>query len=178
MKHLYIRKGNSTDTLDIIILGEESELGSRDNSGYKPNKGSTFEALKKDPYTGAVGLTYIHATPNIILNTNLYQTDHDVHNFVKTYCKDLVDWDGESNEGRVRSREAFIAKGETQKVCNELYKRIETEVHGGIPCRHIFVKRLLKVIWFIIKIPFKVLWFILCLLFGKKKRKRRKGKRR
>lgn len=176
MKQLYIRKGKSSDTLDIIILGEEAELGSRDNSGYRPNKGSTFEALKKDPYTGAVGLTYIHATPNIDLDTSYYQTDHDVHEFVKKYCRDIVKWDGETNEGLVRSREAFLPKCDTQKVCNELYKRIETEIHGGVPCRHIFIKRCFKVLGFIISLPFRILWFMLKLLFGKKKRRRRRHK--
>lgn len=180
MKQLYIRKGNGIDTQGIIIIGEEAELGSRDNSGYRPSKGAIFEALKRDPYTGADGLTYIHATPNINLDTNQYQSDHDVHTFVKKYCSDIVKWDGETNEGRVRSREAFIAKDDTQTVCNELYKRIETEIHGGIPCRHIFIKRLFKIIGFIISIPFRIIWFVLGSLLGfrKKKRRHRRHKRR
>lgn len=174
-KQLYIRKGNSLDTKDIIIIGEEQELGSRDISGYRPSKGSSFEPLvKTDKFSGNTNLTYVHATYNINLDTSKYSRDYDVHKFVKEMCSDLVKWDGETNEGRVRSREAFISKKDTQSVCNELYRRIETEIHGGVPCHHIFIKRFFKVIGFIILIPFKILWFILKLIFCKKKRRRRK----
>lgn len=48
MKQLYLRQGNSKDTQDILIIGEESELGGRD-SAYKPNKGTRFKGLKKRP---------------------------------------------------------------------------------------------------------------------------------
>ena len=174
-KQLYIRKGNSLDTLDIIIIGEEQELGSRDISGYRPSKGSSFEPLvKTDKFSGNTNLTYVHATYNINLNTSKYSRDYDVHKFVKEMCSDLVKWDGETNEGRVRSREAFISKKDTQSVCDELYRRIETEIHGGVPCHHIFIKRLFKVIGFIISLPFKILWFILKLIFCKKKHRRRR----
>lgn len=174
-KQLYIRKGNSSDTSDIIIIGEEQELGSRDISGYRPNKGSSFEPLvKADKFSGNTNLTYVHATYNIDLDTSKYSRDYDVHKFVKEMCTDLVKWDGETNEGRVRSREAFISKKDTQSVCDELYRRIETEIHGGVPCHHIFIKRFFKVIGFIILIPFKILLFILKLIFCKKKRRRRR----
>lgn len=174
-KQLYIRKGNSLDTVDIIIIGEEQELGSRDISGYRPSKGSSFEPLvKTDKFSGNTNLTYVHATYNINLNTSKYSRDYDVHKFVKEMCSDLVKWDGETNEGRVRSREAFISKKVTQSVCNELYRRIETEIHGGVPCHHIFIKRFFKVIGFIISLPFKILWFILKLIFCKKKHRRRR----
>lgn len=174
-KQLYIRKGNSLDTVDIIIIGEEQELGSRDISGYRPSKGSSFEPLvKTDKFSGNTNLTYVHATYNINLNTSKYSRDYDVHKFVKEMCSDLVKWDGETNEGRVRSREAFISKKDTQSVCDELYRRIETEIHGGVPCHHIFIKRLFKVIGFIISLPFKILWFILKLIFCKKKHRRRR----
>lgn len=176
MKQLYIRKGNSSETKDIIIIGEESELGGRDLTGYKPSKGSSFEPLiKKDHYTGRTNLTYVHATPNIKLNTTKYSRDYNVHQFVKEYCTDLVTWDGETNTGRVRSREAFIVRsGNTQYVCDKLWERIEKEIHGGIPCRHIFIKRLFRFIFFVISIPFRIVWFILKLFFGKKKRRRHK----
>ena len=85
MKQLYIRKGNSLETQDIIIIGEEQSLGSRD-AAYKPNKGSVFVPLKPDYYSGATSLTYIHATNNILLNTKKYDRDYDVHEFVKKYC--------------------------------------------------------------------------------------------
>lgn len=174
-KQLYIRKGNSTDTKDIVIIGEESELGGRDLNGYRPNKGSSFEPLvKTDKFSGNTNLTYVHATYNIDLDTSRYSRDYDVHKFVKEMCSDLVKWDGETNEGRVRSREAFISKKDTQSVCDELYRRIETEVHGGVPCHHVFVKRFFKVIGFIILLPFKILFFILKVLFGKKRRSRRR----
>lgn len=174
-KQLYIRKGNSLDTVDIIIIGEEQELGSRDISGYRPSKGSSFEPLvKTDKFSGNTNLTYVHATYNINLNTSKYSRDYDVHKFVKEMCSDLVKWDGETNEGRVRSREAFISKKDTQSVCDELYRRIKTEIHGGVPCHHIFIKRLFKVIGFIISLPFKILWFILKLIFCKKKHRRRR----
>lgn len=174
-KQLYIRKGNSLDTVDIIIIGEEQELGSRDISGYRPSKGSSFEPLvKTDKFSGNNNLTYVHATYNIDLDTSKYSRDYDVHKFVKEMCSDLVKWDGETNEGRVRSREAFISKKDTQSVCNELYRRIETEIHGGVPCHHIFIKRFFKVIGFIISLPFKILWFILKLIFCKKKHSRRR----
>ena len=173
-KQLYIRKGNSSDTSDIIIIGEEQELGSRDISGYRPSKGSSFEPIvKADKFSGNTNLTYVHATYNINLDTSKYSRDYDVHKFVKEMCSDLVKWDGEANEGRVRSREAFISKKDTQSVCDELYRRIETEIHGGVPCHHIFIKRLFKVIWFIILIPFKILLFILKLIFCKKRRRKR-----
>ena len=174
-EQLYRGKGNSLDTKDIIIIGEEQELGSRDISGYRPSKGSSFEPLvKTDKFSGNTNLTYVHATYNINLDTSKYSRDYDVHKFVKEMCSDLVKWDGETNEGRVRSREAFISKKDTQSVCNELYRRIETEIHGGVPCHHIFIKRFFKVIGFIILIPFKILWFILKLIFCKKKHRRRR----
>ena len=175
MKQLYIRKGNSEETKDIIIIGDEQEMGGRDLNGYRPSKGTPFEPIvKKDPFSGNTGLTYIHATYNINLDTAAYTRDYDVHSFVRNMCDDIVKWDGETNAGRVRSREAFIAKGDTQKVCNELYKRIETEIHGGVPCHHIFIKRFFKVIGLIISIPFRIIWFILKLLFGKRKHHRRR----
>lgn len=175
-KQLYIRKGNSTDTRNIIIIGEEQEMGSRDLNGYRPNKGSSFEPLiKTDKFSGNKNLTYVHATYNINLDTASYSRDYDVHKFVKEMCSDIVKWDGETNEGLVRSREAFISKSkDTQAVCDELYKRIETEVHGGVPCHHIFIKRLFKVFGFIISIPFRIVWFILKVLFGKKHHRRRR----
>lgn len=176
MKQLYIRKGNSQDTRRIIIIGEEASLGSRDNSGYKPSKGAVFEPLEVDYFTKAEGLTYIHATPNIMLDTKKYSTDHDVHKFVKEYCKDIVTWDGETNEGLVRSREAFIVnpKYSVGAVTNALYKRIETEIHGGKACRHIRRMKFWRVVGFILSIPFRIIWWILKLLFGKKKKRRRR----
>lgn len=132
MKELYIRAGNSKDTQRVIIIGEEDSLGSRDNSGYKPSKGQLFESIiEVDPYTGSKDLTYVHVTPNIKLDMPNYSRDYDVHDFVKRRCKDLVKWDGEADEGLVRSREAFIVKDglDVDKVAHELYNRIEKEVH-------------------------------------------------
>jgi hypothetical protein len=132
MKELYIRAGNSSDTKRVLIIGEEDILGARDNSGYKPSKGQIFESLIEiDPYSGGKDLTYVHVTPNIKLDTNLYSRDYDVHKFIKRSCKDLVKWDGEADEGLVRSREAFIVKDglDVDKVAKELYNRIEKEIH-------------------------------------------------
>lgn len=132
MKELYIRAGNSKETQRVLIIGEEDLLGSRDNTGYKPSKGQIFESLIKiDPYSGGEDLTYVHVTPNIPLDTQLYSRDYDAHQFIKRRCKDLVTWDGEANEGLVRSREAFIVKDglDVDKVAKELYKRLEKEIH-------------------------------------------------
>lgn len=132
MKQLYIRIGNSADTQRVIIIGEEDSLGSRDGSGYKPSKGQIFESITKvDPYTGSEDLTYIHATPNINLDTALYTRDYDAHEYIKRTCKDIVTWDGEADDGLVRSREAFIVKDglEPEAVARELYMRLEKEIH-------------------------------------------------
>lgn len=177
-KQLYIRKGNSKDTQDIIIIGEEQEMGSRDLSGYKPSKGSIFKPIIKiDKFSGNKNLTYVHATNNINLDVPGYVRDYNVHEFIKSKCTDLVKWDGETNEGRVRSREAFISKkSDTQSVCDELYCRIENELHGKVPVHHVFLKGLFKIIWFILLLPFRILLW----LFGfypKKKRKRVTRKR-
>lgn len=132
MKELYIRVGNSEETKRVIIVGEEEMLGARDNSGYKPSKGQLFESIIEiDPYSGGKDLTYVHATPNIKLDTALYPHDHEAHTFIKQRCKDLVLWDGETDEGLVRSREAFIVKEglDVDRVAQELYKRLEKEIH-------------------------------------------------
>lgn len=174
MKELYIRKGNSISTKNIIIIGEESFLGGRDIA-YKPNKGSVFKPLeKKDKYSGGSGLTYVHAVPNISLDTYKYQRDYDVHRFVKEYCTGLVEWDGETNQGYVRSREAFVSKKkDIQKVCNELYKRIEIEVHGKVPQRCVVVRNLFKAFWWVLKFPFRAAYYILVILFGTRKMRRK-----
>lgn len=173
MKQLYIRKGNSWETQDIIIIGEEQSMGSRD-SAYKPNKGSIFTPLKVDKYSGAKCLTYIHATDNILLNTKKYDRDYDVHEFVKKYCKDLVKWDGEADEGKVRSREAFICvSNDTQKTCEELYNRIQLEIHGNIPRKPNFLFRFIGGIFrFIINI-FSILFTGETIQKKKKRRRRR-----
>lgn len=167
MKQLYLRQGNSKETQDILIIGEESELGGRD-SAYKPNKGTRFKGLKKDPYTKKENLTYIHSTPNINLDTEKYSRDYEVHKFIKEYCKDLVVWDGEANEGRVNSREAFIIKKDIQKTIKELYYRIEDEIHG----KHkvIFRKKLSKLFLNTLLFPFRLLISLLVLILFKKKK--------
>lgn len=169
MKQLYLRQGNSKETQDILIIGEESELGGRDNA-YKPNKGTSFKGLRKDPYTKKENLTYIHSTSNIKLDTEKYNRDYEVHKFIKEYCKDLVVWDGEANEGRVNSREAFIIKDKEniQKTIKELYYRIEDEIHG----KHklIFKKKLQKLLLSIFLFPFRLIISLLILIFLKKKK--------
>lgn len=130
LKQLYIRKGNSKENKNILIIGEEAKLGSRD-SAYC-TKGTVLNVWnKKDPYTGTEGCSYIHACKNILLDSKQYPNDHAVHKYVKTYCKDLVTWDGESNTGLTNSREAFIVKGprSVNKVVRLLRKRIEAQVH-------------------------------------------------
>ena len=125
MKQLYIRKGNLEENKDILIIGEESTLGGRD-SAYKSKGTLHYKFLKKkDPITGSENLLYIHACNNILLDSTVYKSDHDIHKYIKQYCKDLVKWDGESNEGRVQSREAFIVKNKKiDKTVFLLRKRI------------------------------------------------------
>lgn len=130
LKQLYIRKGNSKENKNILIIGEESKLGSRD-SAYC-TKGTVLNICsKKDPYTGTKGCSYIHACKNILLDSKQYPNDHAVHKYVKTYCKDLVTWDGESNTGLTNSREAFIVKGprSVKETVKLLRRRIEAQVH-------------------------------------------------
>lgn len=172
-KELYIRKGNSQDTKNILIIGEEAELGSRDKTGYKVNKGSTFKPIiEKDPYSGSSNLTYIHCTPNIKLG-GYYERDYQVHSFLKKKCKDVVKWDGETNEGLVRSREAFIPVNMTaQKAANILYERLQKEINGKghktvaqYKLGHFFLNLIL--------LPFKLCFGILIVLLvpGKKKKR-------
>lgn len=125
MKQLYIRKGNIEENKNILIIGEESTLGGRD-SAYRPKGTLHYKFLKKkDPITGTEGLLYVHACNNILLDSDIYYNDHAIHKYVKQYCKDLVKWDGESNEGRVQSREAFIVKNKkVDKTVYLLRKRI------------------------------------------------------
>lgn len=130
LKQLYIRKGNSKENKNILIIGEEAKLGSRD-SAYC-TKGTVLNVCyKKDPYTGTEGCSYIHACKNILLDSKQYPNDHAVHKYVKTYCKDLVTWDGESNTGLTNSREAFIVKGprSVKETVKLLRRRIEAQVH-------------------------------------------------
>lgn len=125
MKQLYIRKGNIEENKNILIIGEESILGGRDPA-YKPKGTLHYKFLKKkDPITGSEGLLYIHACNNILLDSEIYCNDHAIHKYIKQYCKDLVKWDGESNEGQVQSREAFIVKNKkVDKTVYLLRKRI------------------------------------------------------
>lgn len=130
LKQLYIRKGNSKENKNILIIGEEAKLGSRD-SAYC-TKGTVLTVWnRKDPYTGTEGCSYVHACKNILLDSKQYPNDHAVHKYVKTYCKDLVTWDGESNTGLTNSREAFIVKGprSVNETVRLLRKRIEAQVH-------------------------------------------------
>lgn len=167
MKQLYLRQGNSKETQDILIIGEESELGGRD-SAYKPNKGTRFKGLKKDPYTKKENLTYIHSTPNINLDTEKYSRDYEVHKFIKEYCKDLVVWDGECGEGLVNSREAFLIKGNIEKTIKELYYRIEDEIHGHHS--YIHKKKLKKFLFGVFFFPFRILISIFIIILCKKRR--------
>lgn len=171
MKLLYLRQGNNKETQDILIIGEESELGGRDNA-YRPNKGSSFKGLRKDPYTKKENLTYIHSVPNIKLDTKKYARDYEIHKFIKEYCKDLVVWDGECSEGRVNSREAFIIKDKEniQKTINALYYRLEDEVHGHH--RLIFRKKLQKLLLNIFLFPFRLIISLLILFFKRRKLKK------
>lgn len=124
-KQLYIRKGNLESNSNILIIGEESELGGRDPAYC--TKGTLKEncLIKKDPYTGTIGSSYIHACKNIVLTSKIYKSDHDIHNYVKKYCKDLIKWDGESVDGLTNSREAFICRSsDINKTVKILRKRI------------------------------------------------------
>ncbi len=146
MKELYIRKGNLASNQNILIIGEESNLGGRD-SAYK-SKGTLHERylVTKDPFSGAENLTYIHACKNILLISENFSRDYDVHRFLKSYCKDLLRWDGEANEGYTDSREAFIVKnGDIEKTVKILRERILSLVNpDGLfekaRSHHIFIK--------------------------------------
>lgn len=167
-KQLYIRKGNTEDTKDILIIGEESQLGGRDLA-YKLSKGSIKPKFlkKKDPYSGSENLLYIHVTPNIILQ-GFYNRDYSVHNFIKQSCSDIVTWDGECEEGRVCSREAFIIKGDINKTIEELYNRLENVINN----KNKSLKRIKrnKIIKNIILFPFKLALTIFLALFLKKRK--------
>lgn len=130
MKQLYIRKGNLETNQNILIIGEETTLGGRD-SAYRTKGTINKDCLGKDPYTKATGLSYVHACKNILLNSKYYKSDHDVHYFIKNHCKDLVIWDGESNEGITNSREAFIVvkNKNVEDVVKELYNRINNQIN-------------------------------------------------
>ena len=174
IKELYIRLGNSKETNHFLMIGEEASLGSRDLSGYTPHKGAVFTPLRKDPYTGREGLTYIHITPNIKLDTKLYQSDHDVHNFIKksNVCRSFLVWGGEANEGIVRSREVFILDDDgtpPEVYARKLYNILEKEIHGkGRIVKNIIVN-ILKVIGNIILFPIKIILTILTAIFFSKK---------
>lgn len=177
-KELYIRIGNSKETSHFLMIGEEASLGSRDLSGYTPHKGAIFNPLKKDPYTGREGLTYIHITPNIKLDTKQYQSDHDVHNFIKksAACRKFLVWDGETNEGIVRSREVFILDddGTSPEVyARKLYNILEKEIHGrGRIVKNIIVN-ILKVVGYIILLPIRIVLTVLVAFFFSKRKCRR-----
>lgn len=180
VKELYIRMGNSKETKHILMIGEESSLGSRDISGYTPHKGAVFTPLKIDPYTGREGLTYIHITPNIKLDTEKYSSDHDVHKFIKKHCKGFMCWDGEKDEGLVRSREAFIVDDDgtpTEVYAQKLYKILEEEIHGKKKIVINTIVNILKVLMTIILIPIKIIATILVALFFSKKTTRKFVKR-
>lgn len=174
IKELYIRLGNSKETGHFLMIGEEASLGSRDLSGYTPHKGAVFTPLRKDPYTGREGLTYIHITPNIKLDTKQYKSDHDVHNFIKKSpaCKRFLVWDGEADEGIVRSREVFILDDDgtpAEVYAKKLYNILEKEIHGrGRIVKNIIVN-ILKVIGNIILFPIKIILTILVAIFFSKK---------
>lgn len=172
MKELYIRKGNSEEIKDILIVGEESKLGSRD-SAYKIGKGLCYDKFikKADPYSKSKDLFYIHAVPNIELNET-FPRDYDIHEYIKKYCTDILTWDGESDEGRVRSREAFICRnGNAQGTANELYSRVNDLLFGirVVPASY---KRRKFFKWVFLFIP-RVLITIITLPFLKP----RKGKK-
>lgn len=129
MKQLYIRKGNLESNQNILIIGEEAELGSRD-SAYKA-KGTLHDRflVKRDSYTGAENLIYIHACKNIFLNSETFTRDYDIHRYLKSYCKDLLKWDGEADQGVTDSREAFVVRnGDTNKTVKILRERIQALV--------------------------------------------------
>lgn len=123
MKELYIRKGNLDSNRNILIIGEESNLGGRD-SAYRA-KGTLYGnyIVRKDPFSGSEYISYIHACRNIPLNSNNYSRDYDIHKYIKSYCKDILKWDGEANEGYTDSREAFIVRNDdvegTVKILRE-----------------------------------------------------------
>ena len=108
MKELYIRKGNTDELKNVIIVGEEASLGKRD-SAYKLTKGQAKIPFinKFDNYTKSEGLLYVHAVPNISLDTTAFSSDHDVHNFIRRNCSDILVWDGNANKGKFQTREAF-----------------------------------------------------------------------
>lgn len=176
-KELYIRIGNSKDTSHILIIGEEESLGSRDISGYTPHKGAFFSPIRDDPFTGRSGLTYIHITPNIKLDTEQYKSDHDVHKFIKKHCKSLVKWDGEKEEGLVRSREAFIivnTKKSSTSIAHQLYQILEEEIHGHRKIIKNRIVNIIKVIMSIILIPIKIIFSIIVIVFISKRSKRQR----
>lgn len=132
MKELYIRKGNTEELKNVIIVGEEASLGSRD-SAYKLTKGQAKIPFlnKYDNYSKSENLLYVHAVPNISLDTTDFSSDHDVHNFIRKSCSDILAWDGNANKGKFQTREAFIPnKYSVEETCKILYDRLEKVIHN------------------------------------------------
>lgn len=132
MKELYIRKGNTEDLKNVIIVGEEVSLGKRD-SAYKLSKGQAKIPFlnKYDYYSKTESLLYVHAVPNIKLDTSSFSSDHDVHAFIKKCCSDILEWDGNSDKGRFQTREAFLPKKySVEETCKILYSRLEKTIHN------------------------------------------------
>lgn len=132
MKELYIRKGNTEELKNVIIVGEEASLGSRD-SAYKLSKGQAKIPFlnKYDYYSKSENLLYVHAVPNISLDTTDFSSDHDVHNFIRKSCSDILTWDGNANKGKFQTREAFIPnKYSVEETCKILYDRLEKVIHN------------------------------------------------
>ena len=132
MKELYIRKGNTEELKNVIIVGEEVSLGSRD-SAYKLSKGQAKIPFfnKYDNYSKSENLLYVHAVPNISLDTANFSSDHDVHNFIRKSCSDILAWDGNANKGKFQTREAFIPnKYSVEETCKILYDRLEKVIHN------------------------------------------------
>lgn len=111
-KILYIRL--STKNEKYFIIGDESKVGGRDHAythkGEENGKTPDYEVYDR-------------------IELPLGMRDYDVIKFLKTLSND-VEWDGEADEGKMRTREGFLLKkGHT---IDEVDKKISNFLSGHL----------------------------------------------
>lgn len=134
-KLLYFRRYNEEGYTNTVIIGDESKVGGRDLA--YTHKGLRKSSMNKAGIVSVDGddnLDWPRIFNDIKLNSSVTR-DYDVHAYIKDECGDLCAWDGEKEEGKYFTREAFIVKGEKdelEKNIFELHDRIEKFVNGEV----------------------------------------------
>lgn len=135
-KLLYFRRYNEEGYTNAVIIGDESKVGGRDLA--YTHKGLRKFSMNKagiESIDGDDNLEWPRIFNDIKLNSSVTR-DYDVHAFIKYECDDLCEWDGEKDEGKYSTREAFIVNGEDndtlEKNIDELHERIEKFVKGEV----------------------------------------------